>query len=182
MPIQTNRTDFTKLIIPFFQINIEADISPYQTGKYPPPIEFNQNPPQVKCMGKKTISENEINAILSPADIKQQQQQEKKIRSKFWPTFKNALTQLPFAEDVVTAYFCALDKNTPAHVRGVLLAALAYFVLPADLIPDFIAMIGFGDDVAVLTVALSTLKKHMTPEQREAAKKALEDFKGEKVD
>ena len=133
-------------------------------------------------MGKKTISENEINAILSPADIKQQQQQEKKIRSKFWPTFKNALTQLPFAEDVVTAYFCALDKNTPAHVRGVLLAALAYFVLPADLIPDFIAMIGFGDDVAVLTVALSTLKKHMTPEQREAAKKALEDFKSEKVD
>lgn len=130
-------------------------------------------------MGKKTISENEINAILSPADIEQQQKQESKIRRKFWPTLKNALAQLPFAEDVVTAYFCAMDKNTPSHVRGVLLAALAYFVLPTDLIPDFIAMIGFGDDVAVLTVALSTLKKHMTPEQREAARHALDDLKSD---
>jgi uncharacterized membrane protein YkvA (DUF1232 family) len=130
-------------------------------------------------MGKKTISENEINAILSPADIEQQQKQEKKIRRKFWPTLKNALAQLPFSEDVVTAYFCAMDKNTPTHVRGILLAALAYFVLPTDLIPDFIAMIGFGDDVAVLTVAISTLKKHMTVEQRDAAQQALKDLKSD---
>ncbi|MEP3199200.1 MAG: YkvA family protein [Lentilitoribacter sp.] len=130
-------------------------------------------------MGKKTISENEINAILSPADIEQQQKQEKKIRRKFWPTLKNALAQLPFSEDVVTAYFCAMDKNTPTHVRGVLLAALAYFVLPTDLIPDFIAMIGFGDDVAVLTVAITTLKKHMTVEQRDAARQALKDLKSD---
>jgi uncharacterized membrane protein YkvA (DUF1232 family) len=130
-------------------------------------------------MGKKTISENEINAILSPADNEQQQKQEKKIRRKFWPTLKNALAQLPFSEDVVTAYFCAMDKNTPTHVRGILLAALAYFVLPTDLIPDFIAMIGFGDDVAVLTVAISTLKKHMTVEQRDAAQQALKDLKSD---
>jgi uncharacterized membrane protein YkvA (DUF1232 family) len=130
-------------------------------------------------MGKKSISENEINAILSPADIEQQQKQEKKIRRKFWPTLKNALAQLPFSEDVVTAYFCAMDKNTPTHVRGILLAALAYFVLPTDLIPDFIAMIGFGDDVAVLTVAISTLKKHMTVEQRDAAQQALKDLKSD---
>ncbi|MEP2981576.1 MAG: YkvA family protein [Lentilitoribacter sp.] len=130
-------------------------------------------------MGKKTISENEINAILSPADFEQQQKQEKKIRRKFWPTLKNALAQLPFSEDVVTAYFCAMDKNTPTHVRGVLLAALAYFVLPTDLIPDFIAMIGFGDDVAVLTVAITTLKKHMTVEQRDAARQALKDLKSD---
>jgi uncharacterized membrane protein YkvA (DUF1232 family) len=130
-------------------------------------------------MGKKSISENEINAILSPADIEQQQKQEKKIRRKFWPKLKNALAQLPFSEDVVTAYFCAMDKNTPTHVRGILLAALAYFVLPTDLIPDFIAMIGFGDDVAVLTVAISTLKKHMTVEQRDAAQQALKDLKSD---
>lgn len=180
--MQTNKIDFTTRQIPYFPTHFETENSLYQTGKYPPTIEFCTTPPQINSMSKKTISENEINAILSPADIDQQQKQEKKIRLKFWPTLKNALTQLPFAEDVVTAYFCALDKETPAHVRGVLLAALAYFVLPADLIPDFIAMIGFGDDVAVLTVALSTLKKHMTPEQRDAARKALEDFKAEKVD
>lgn len=128
-------------------------------------------------MSKKIVSEIEINAILRPAEAAQQSKQERKIRRKFWPTMQRALAQLPFAEDVVTAYFCALDKNTPTHVRGILLAALAYFILPIDLVPDFIAMIGFGDDVAVLTTAFATLQKHMTKAQREAAQEALAELK-----
>jgi uncharacterized membrane protein YkvA (DUF1232 family) len=89
---------------------------------------------------------------------------------------KHALTQLPFASDVVTAYICALDPQTPAHVRGILLAALAYFILPIDLVPDLIAMIGFSDDVVVLTVAFTTLNKHITEPQRAAAERAMRDF------
>lgn len=89
------------------------------------------------------------------------------------------MAQLPFSEDIVAAYFCALDKKTPTHVRGVLLAALAYFILPIDLIPDFIVGIGFSDDLAVIATALSTLRNHITDGQREAAKKALAEFKAE---
>lgn len=128
-------------------------------------------------MNKKTIDDKQIELILKPADNEQQSRQEAKLRVKFWPTLKNAMAQLPFSEDVVAAYFCALDKKTPNHVRGVLLAALAYFILPIDLIPDFIAGIGFGDDLAVITTALSTLQNHITDGQRAAAKQALEDFK-----
>jgi hypothetical protein len=95
-------------------------------------------------MEQKKITESEINAILTPADADRQSKQEKRIRRKFWPTMKRALTQLPFASDVVTAYICALDPQTPAHVRGILLAALAYVILPIDLVPDLIAMIGFN--------------------------------------
>lgn len=128
-------------------------------------------------MEKKTIDDKQIELILKPADDQQQSQQEAKLRRKFWPTLKKAMAQLPFCEDVVAAYYCALDKQTPHHVRGVLLAALAYFILPIDLIPDFIAGIGFSDDIAVITTALSTLKHHITDGQRAAAKKALENFK-----
>jgi uncharacterized membrane protein YkvA (DUF1232 family) len=127
-------------------------------------------------MEQKKITESEINAILTPADADRQSKQEKRIRRKFWPTMKRALTQLPFASDVVTAYICALDPQTPAHVRGILLAALAYFILPIDLVPDLIAMIGFSDDVAVLTVAFTTLNKHITEPQRAAAERAMRDF------
>lgn len=134
-----------------------------------------------KTTHDKQIDDKQIELILKPADDEQQSRQEAKLRVKFWPTLKKAMAQLPLSEDVVAAYFCALDKKTPNHVRGVLLAALAYFILPIDLIPDFIAGIGFGDDLAVITTALSTLRNHITDDQRAAAKKALEDFKmGEK--
>ncbi|MEW7009662.1 MULTISPECIES: YkvA family protein [unclassified Lentilitoribacter] len=128
-------------------------------------------------MEKKTISNKEIEAILKPASDDQQSRQEAKVRTKFWPTLRKAIAQFPFAEDIVAAYYCALDKQTPSHVKGVLLAALAYFILPIDLIPDFIAGIGFGDDLAVVTTALSMLQNHITDGQRAAAKKALAKFK-----
>lgn len=127
-------------------------------------------------MERKTINDKKIEWVLRPADGDQQSQQESKLRRKFWPTLKKAMAQFPFAEDIVAAYYCALDKKTPTHVRGVLLAALGYFILPIDLIPDFIAGIGFGDDLAVITTALSTLRNHITDGQRAAAKKALSDF------
>ena len=80
-----------------------------------------------------------------------------------------------FMEDVVAAYYCALDTRTPTRVRGVLLAALAYFVLPTDFIPDFIFGLGFTDDVAVLTAAITALRSHITPAHRAAAREALFD-------
>lgn len=135
-----------------------------------------------KTIYDKQIDDKQIAMILKPADDERQSQQEAKLRIKFWPTLKRAMVQLPFSEDIVAAYYCALDKETPNHVRGVLLAALAYFILPIDLIPDFIAGIGFGDDLAVITTALSTLRNHITDGQRLAAKKALEDFKAEEED
>ncbi len=98
-----------------------------------------------------------------------------KVRKRFWPTFKRAARQIPFAENLVAAYYCAFDSKTPARVRGVLLGALAYFVLPFDVLPDFIAGIGFTDDASVLLLAIGTVSAHITEEHREAARRALAD-------
>lgn len=127
-------------------------------------------------MGKETIDHSQIIEILEPGTQEEQASQEERVRQKFWPTFKKAMVQLPFAEDVVAAYYCALDQQTPAHAKGILLASLAYFVLPVDVIPDFIAAIGFTDDIAVLTTAFATLKSHMTDAQRDAARKSIEEI------
>ena len=113
--------------------------------------------------------------ILLPGDEETQSRREKAVRKKFWPTFKRAVRQIPFSRDVVAAFYCALDPQTPTRVRGILLAALAYFVLPFDLIPDVFAVIGFSDDVAVLSAAFAMVSGHMKPKHYEAADRALAD-------
>ena len=115
--------------------------------------------------------------ILMPGDPDTQEKQSEKVRKGFWPAFKRAVRVLPFGEDVVAAYYCVLDPTTPTRVRGILLAALAYFVSPIDFVPDFIAVIGFSDDLAVLTLAISSVRAHMKPEHYDKARDALEDVK-----
>ncbi|MBL8581976.1 MAG: DUF1232 domain-containing protein [Rhizobiaceae bacterium] len=95
------------------------------------------------------------------------------VREKFWPTVKRAARHVPFMQDVVASYYCALDTRTPLRAKAVMLAALAYFVMPADAIPDILVGIGFTDDVAVLTAALAAIRAHMTQAHRDAAQAAL---------
>lgn len=116
-----------------------------------------------------------IGEILEPVSERENESREKRVRRKFWATAKKAARQIPFMEDVVAGYYCALDTNTPTRVRGIMLAALAYFVLPFDVIPDFLAGFGFTDDIAVLMTALSAVHSHITPAHRLAAKRALSD-------
>ena len=75
---------------------------------------------------------------------------EQELQRDFWRKLKGAVADLPFAEDLLAAYYCAFDRQTPLHVKAVLLGAIAYFILPTDLIPDYIPVIGFVDDAAVL--------------------------------
>ena len=97
----------------------------------------------------------------------------RKVEQSFWRKLLKVAGRIPFAEDAAAAYFCAADPVTPSSVKGVLIAALAYFVTPVDLIPDFIAGIGFTDDAAVLAMALSLVAGHIKPRHRERARAAL---------
>lgn len=97
-----------------------------------------------------------------------------RVRKKFWIKIKRVIAKLPFAEDLLAAYYCAFDRQTPHHVRATLLGALAYFILPFDFIPDMLPILGFTDDAAILATAMRIVASHITPEHREAAKAALE--------
>ena len=80
---------------------------------------------------------------------------------------------IPFTEDLLAAYYCAFDRDTPLPVKATLLGALAYFVLPLDAIPDVLPVIGFTDDAAVLATAIKLVASHIRPAHREAARNAL---------
>ena len=99
------------------------------------------------------------------------------LQRKFWRKLGAAAAQVPFAEDLLAAYYCAFDRATPVQVKGTLIAAIAYFVLPFDAVPDFLPVLGFTDDAAVLMTALKLVSSHMRPEHRDAARAKLEELR-----
>jgi len=99
--------------------------------------------------------------------------EEARLGREFWPKFRRFAARLSFAEDLVAAYFCAFDRNTPRRVQVALIGALAYFVLPFDFIPDMLPVIGFTDDAAVLATAIRLVAVHITPQHRDAARRVL---------
>lgn len=98
---------------------------------------------------------------------------ERIARHGLWDKLRRFAGRIPFAEDAVAAYYCALDRRTPLHARAILIGAVAYFVTPFDVIPDVIAGLGFTDDATVLATAIAIAGAHIRVEHREAARRAL---------
>jgi uncharacterized membrane protein YkvA (DUF1232 family) len=96
------------------------------------------------------------------------------VRRRFWIKLKRVAAKLPFAEELLAAYYCAFDRQTPRHVQAALLGAIAYFVLPFDFLPDMLPVLGFTDDAAVLATAIRMVASHILPEHRDAARAALQ--------
>ena len=109
-------------------------------------------------------------AVHLPATIARN---ERIVDAGFWKKLLKVAGNIPFAEDAAAAYFCATDPQTPSKVKAVLIAALAYFVMPIDLIPDFVAGFGFTDDAAVLALALSLVAGNIKDIHRKRARSAL---------
>ena len=103
---------------------------------------------------------------------------EEAVRRGFWRKLRTLAANLPFAEDLLAAHYCAFDRQTPVQVKAVLIGAIAYFVVPTDFIPDYIPVIGYTDDAAVLATAIKLVASHMTPDHREAARRALARLRG----
>jgi uncharacterized membrane protein YkvA (DUF1232 family) len=98
---------------------------------------------------------------------------ERRVARGFLPKLRKVAARIPFAADAVSVWFCARDPETPMPAKALMMAALAYFVLPTDAIPDVIAGIGFTDDAAVLAAVLATLGRTLKPRHKDAAKALL---------
>lgn len=71
------------------------------------------------------------------------------------------------------------SEDVPLKVKLILSAALGYFILPVDFIPDFAPLIGFADDLGVLLLVLRQMAVHITPEIRKNAREHLSKWFGE---
>jgi len=118
------------------------------------------------------MASSEHTVGFEPADRLAQDRES--VRRRFWIKLKKVVAKLPFAEDLLAAYYCAFDRDTPLQVKATLVGAIAYFVLPLDAIPDVLPVLGFTDDAAVLVTALKLVASSIRLEHREAARAAIE--------
>ena len=107
------------------------------------------------------------------SDDQRLKRDETTVLRDFWRKLGQFATRIPFAEDLLTAYYCAFDRRTPTHVRVALIGALVYFISPFDLLPDMLPIVGFTDDAAVVAGAIKLVWDQIKPEHRDAARDAL---------
>jgi len=105
---------------------------------------------------------------------------EQRVLRGFWPKMRKVVAHVPFAADALALWFCARDEETPLAAKGMMFAALAYFVMPFDAVPDFIAGLGYTDDAAVIMAVLAIVGRHLKPRHRAAAKAAVERLRAER--
>ena len=104
---------------------------------------------------------------------------EVRVRKGFWPKIRRTAARIPFAGQALSVWFAARDPETPAAAKGLMLGALAYFVLPVDAIPDIFAVVGFTDDAAVFAALLATLGANIKRRHKDQADKALDRLKSD---
>ena len=102
---------------------------------------------------------------------------ERRVSRGFWPKITRTAARIPFADQLLSVWYAARDPETPTAAKGIMLGALAYFVLPIDAIPDVFAGIGFTDDAAVIAALIATLGANIRKRHRDQASEALERLK-----
>lgn len=124
----------------------------------------------------------DVNSVIDPANalvpavIKVNEQ---RVARGFWPKIRKVATKVPFAADALSVWWCARDPDTPKAAKGMMLAALAYFVLPTDVIPDILAGVGFTDDAAVFAALMAVVGKHLKPAHKASARAFLRKVAGD---
>ena len=76
-------------------------------------------------------------------------------------------------------YYALQSPNTSTKDKSIIYGALGYFILPLDLVPDFIPLAGFGDDLGALVWAISRVVANITDDVREKARLKLRDWFGD---
>ncbi len=95
--------------------------------------------------------------------------------SDFWEKIQNVARKagIKISYAALLLYYVLRSPATPSSDRMKIIGALGYFILPVDLIPDYLPVIGFSDDLAALTWALYSVAKNITPEVKVQAQEQL---------
>jgi len=100
-----------------------------------------------------------------------------RVREGFAAKLARFAAKIPFAGDVTALYYAARDPQTPTRTKALMLAALSYFVLPTDAIPDVFLGVGFTDDAAVIAAMMALAGSAIKPRHRDMARAYLAKLK-----
>lgn len=81
---------------------------------------------------------------------------------------------------VLLLYYVLQSPTISKADKGKIYGALGYFILPTDLVVDFLPVVGYSDDLAALMIALHAVATNITPEVKAQARAKLSKWFGEK--
>ena len=112
----------------------------------------------------------------TPKDVTRYQKHysDKGLLKKIGTTFKKAGLKVVYY--ALLLYYVLKDENTPMQHKMIIIGTLGYFILPVDLIPDFIPVAGFTDDAGALLACLKTISDNVTPQVKSNAINKLYDW------
>ena len=100
-----------------------------------------------------------------------------RVRAGFAKKLVRVASKIPFAGDVVALWYAARDPATPTRTKALMMAALGYFVLPTDAIPDVFLGVGFTDDAAVIAAMIALAGNAIKTHHRDRARAYLEKIR-----
>lgn len=114
-----------------------------------------------------------LRIIPVPVVISTEARHTRIVREGFWNKLLKLAGHIPFTEDLAAAYYCVIDPKTPRRVRGTLLFALAWFVVPATVMPEFLIVLGLTDDAAIVALVLGMVRRHIKERHYRRARATL---------
>ena len=98
--------------------------------------------------------------------------------SSFWDKIKSVAVKAGYEliNKALQLYYAMQSPSMPAKDKAIVIAVLGYFILPVDVVPDFIPALGFTDDLAALAWALKTISSNITPEVKEKAQQRCDNL------
>jgi uncharacterized membrane protein YkvA (DUF1232 family) len=98
--------------------------------------------------------------------------------SSFWDKIKSVAVKAGYEliNKALQLYYAMQSPSMPAKDKAIVIAVLGYFILPVDVVPDFIPALGFADDLAALAWALKTISSNITPEVKEKAQQRCDNL------
>lgn len=99
----------------------------------------------------------------------------------FWAKLQGFAKQAgrEVVEKALILYYVGTDPETPTWAKGIIGAALGYFIFPLDAIPDLVPFIGYADDLGAIALALAGIASCITKEHIEKAKKKTAEWFGD---
>lgn len=99
------------------------------------------------------------------------------LKDKLAKIAKKAGIKVVYA--VLIAFYAVQSETVSMADKARVYGALGYFIMPIDLVPDSIPMLGFSDDLAALLFVLHTISANITPEVKKKAASRLRDWFGD---
>jgi uncharacterized membrane protein YkvA (DUF1232 family) len=96
----------------------------------------------------------------SPSKVEKGEQE---VEERLWDKLERVGKKINFAKDIKALYRYMRDRYVPWYRKSIVIGALIYFISPIDAVPDLAPLVGYLDDLGVVTAVLKFMGSELIP-------------------